>query len=489
MLSFLKQEKYKWLKKSKLYENFSEEEEDEDDEKTILIHCAPDEKNMYLLFKVIKFWDVYEFPELFYENIYNLKPIDFLRDPDIHLKELFNFLFSFITIDNNNLSDLCCKYNYFNALMFSEKKFPNKDYNDTIKNVNTCFIYGSFECFIYFFEEFVFDQKDYIYFFKTACHYNHLNILKVLEEKIKIKDLKIKNANYKILKFLFEKNITFDIQNFNLKIIKFYNENNLFLPSRILSDSLISGDLESFKYALKNGCQWNNEVDDKRPIKNILCLEYLKNKNQLDILDKYLIIERNIENIEVLVFIIENFNVYITTYQDWIYYFINNNYFEMYKYCIDLHEDNISLILTKAHIKKISEKGRIEFLEYISDIYNFRYFLFDKSFLKLACESDNLETVMFFCKKGFRFSEECVNIASRSLNLEILKYLYENNCPWDREIIKYLISDCNEKSYQCLKFCNQKGLIIRIQDLEYLSDSIEKDYYWYFYRYIQSNSL
>ena len=64
-LSLLNKKKYEWLKNSELFQTFADEEEDEEIE---AIYCKADENDLELLFRVIKFWGILDYPIEFFEN-------------------------------------------------------------------------------------------------------------------------------------------------------------------------------------------------------------------------------------------------------------------------------------------------------------------------------------------------------------------------------------------------------------------------------------
>uniref|UniRef100_A0A6C0AE94 Uncharacterized protein n=1 Tax=viral metagenome TaxID=1070528 RepID=A0A6C0AE94_9ZZZZ len=510
-LSLLNKKKYEWLKNSELFETFDDEEDDEEIE---AIYCKADENNLELLFAVIKFWGVFDYPINFFENIYNLKPFKYLKDNfDIHLKDLFDFLLAFISLESKNLMPLCCKYGFLEALKFSETIYAKE--NTYIKSLENCCIYGHIELFKYLFfksciPEEVFDQSSSdTNLFEIACKNGHLNIVKLIHKKAKPPkswfNVKFGCENFEVLKFLFEQGYPYDktvcallsTKN-NLKNLKYCHENNFPWDSRTLKNALINGSYECFKYAIENECIWtpdnihsyeNEMVYYACTSKNqgsIKCLKFLKKIGKYELNHGEALINAAYNNnLDAIKFILENYDLSDSPdnssikdfvsypFEKCIEYSIQFNYFEIFRYCLDFYKDKINIEILERDILKFALDGNMKFLNYLDEKYNFDNLIRNVNFLENACKSNNIECVKFFVEKGFIRSENCMLLSFN--NFEIVKYLYENNFLWDEQFIVKCISETTEESFKCLQFANDKGLIIK----NYYFDLILQKYYDY----------
>lgn len=488
-LSLLNKKKYEWLKNSELFETFADEEEDEEIE---AIYCKADENNLELLFRVIKFWGVLDYPIEFFENIYNLKPFKYLKDNfDIDLKKLFEFLLAFVSLKIENLIPLCCKYGILNALKFCEKIDTKQKLH--IKSLENCCIYGHIELFKYLI--FKSDVSNKVNLFEVACKNGNLDIVKLIHKNNKdlknIFHIKFGCEHLEVLKFLFEKGYSYDAEvcailssKNNLKNLKYCHENNFPWDSRTLKNALTNGSYDCFKYAIKNGCEWtpiNHENHENQMVYyactsksqgSIKCLEFLKKIGKYELNDGEAVINAAYNNnLDAIKFIVENYipsdsyhNLSIENFLDYpfescIDYSIKLNYIDIFKYCLEFYINKININVSKNDILKLASDGNMTFLNYLDGKYNFDIFIEDIKFLENACNSNNIECVKFFVDKGFIRSDKCMLYSCN--NFEIVKYLYDNNFPWNKEFVIKCISENTEESFKCLKFANSKGLIIR----------------------------
>ncbi len=73
---------------------------------------------------------------------------------------------------------------------------------------------------------------------------------------------------------------------------------------------------------------------------------------------------------------------------------------------------------------------------------------------KQSVEDGNVEFLKFMVENGCPFDKESCISASYNNNIDCLKYLHQNGCPWDKELCQYAASN---NSFDCLKYLHQNG--------------------------------
>jgi hypothetical protein len=89
---------------------------------------------------------------------------------------------------------------------------------------------------------------------------------------------------------------------------------------------------------------------------------------------------------------------------------------------------------------------------------------FDDSIMyEMLSSMNSIEYIEWLRNNGVEWTENSFETAMYSCSLKILKYLYENGCPFDRYSILNIALECNMKT-NCLKYLKSIGCVLNFAD-------------------------
>jgi hypothetical protein len=99
-----------------------------------------------------------------------------------------------------------------------------------------------------------------------------------------------------------------------------------------------------------------------------------------------------------------------------------------------------------------SEFGDIDSLKYLFSI-NCPYNICAS---RVASRNGHLECLKFIAThfQHDRFDEDCMYLASQKNQIDCMKYLHENGCPWHEETYRVAIEN---NSTECAQYCKENG--------------------------------
>ena len=396
-LDLLKKDKYNWLKKSDLYKSLIENSSDEENSTIInetldLKFCSKFTNNIKEFLEVSKFWMVTYYPKKFFDILHE-NPIESIK----YLIEIYEETKD----DFYNILIKSLKINILEVSKFicsiPQGKFIQKRMDYLIWTYELDEKYSSMYSNKFW--------KDY------ACNllakYNNLEGLKYLV-----------NKGYKVDKISFE----IAIQYGNFEIFKYLRNTLKNIKSNICKLASYYGHLNILKYAYEHKYKFG-EYSLYNAARNghLECLKYIhKNGGICAPLTVYMAVKNG--HLNCVKYLYENG-----------FYFSND-------------------ICSTAALY-----GTLDILIYLKE----KGFLCDSITLYNAVLNGNLEIIKYLKEHNFDpttltrelHKSACIR-ASKTRNLDILKYLDENGCPFSNAISIYVLINGN---LDVLKYLYEKG--------------------------------
>ena len=229
----------------------------------------------------------------------------------------------------------------------------------------------------------------------------------------------------------------------HLECLKFLHENGCPWNERTCDQAAKKNRLDCLKYLHKNGCPIGvNTINQAIKVKDLRILKYLceincpANCNNFNHAIK-------LNNIDALIYLHNKFGKQNHIYFNDIivkkkFLFLNFLLSNGYSYTI------YDIILT---IKENYFEGLKIFIE------NDNRFIMDEEIIGNAILKNNYEMINYLKKKGYYWDKLLYSYAFSKKSLDLVKYLYNNNCPLDKDLFIYIISHHNlEKIYDILDY-------------------------------------
>lgn len=367
----------------------------------------------------------------------------------------------------------------------------------------------------------------------NLCKTDILSVIK--NKKNKFNYRKVKIISLEFLKWLLNNNlrskyIFYSVaKGGNIECIKYCKEHE-FKWSEIIGIYLArSGNLESLKYAIEDGCTYNKNYICcyAARAKTSDCLKYLHfekkclwNKYTCEEASQfYSIINSNnfnssligyswtAKSLECLKFLHENNCPWDESV---IYSASKNGNFECMKYahknglklndehlCNSIYSVNFTkcnlsslqcvkycynhgVILNKFNIISAIEVNSLDILKYLFK----KNCPFNSEILcSIAAKYNSLDCLKYLHEKGYKWNEKTCKYAAKYGRIKILKYLHQNNCPWDNMVSLAAVSfyngmkNKNEKNkIKCIRYLIKSGCSYDKKDLLSKSKNLIKKY-------------
>ena len=157
-----------------------------------------------------------------------------------------------------------------------------------------------------------------------------------------------------------------------------------------------------------------------------------------------------IGNLEIIIYLYEMYKLYILKDSESCMNAIKNNHTNVLRWLLshgfECNEDIISYVALY---------GEFELLKWIhSTIYTTKSIPWIEKISTCATKSGNLEMLKYLHENGCPWDKYTCSRAAEYEYLEILKYLHENGCPWDEDTCSYA---AEYGYFELLKYAHENG--------------------------------
>lgn len=378
----LSHEEYSWLKESDFYNSLDHSSNLED---LNLIYCSKYTEDIDLFLDVTNFWGMNSYPHEFFDLIFKEKPVVKLTELyEITKSTFYKSLLSILSkevIDGSSVN-IAARDGNIHFL-----KYLYYEHHDLIKNnIYSIVVVGNLKCIKYIYENFIEKYSGAKFSEKTGDSSSHNTKPYIFSEFWNVHSFYGSISDLESLKFLHK---TF-LDNFGTEKRCPWNE---------LTTSYAAGYLDSLKYAIDDGCHISYLVSR---INKPDVLEFLHQRG-------YPLPEMTPECID------DNLEC--------IKYLVKNGI-------------NWSIITSNS----AALNGDLEILEYVCE----NGCPFSSETFENAISSGNIKCLEYLHQKCIRdgvvplWNKQVINDAGIKGNLEALKFLHKNGCPYDKNNIMFM---------------------------------------------------
>ena len=455
----------------------------------------------------ILFWNNADlnYIKLLHENGYSVSREEYIYAVKISNLEIFKFIHELYLkthsskiLKDTNIFNTAIKYNsnelinylidngfYWDNYTFSEAvqnnnlelfirlhklsiSYPERANSDKESNFwkNKCYEYAinnkNYEIFEYLISH---NNKFNTYRCIQICIENNdfetINYLYKLKFEIKIRDNLLNDCinknNLPILQSIFKIYELDDIECQNIEVSKVINNNNLDMLAFLNENNLLKN--EHFYSYIKKCIKINNF--------NILkfLFEILKNENfnlkDIQITDIYDCIRNN--NLDMIKFLHENATlVFCSKYIDKC---IESNLLDIASFLLKIKDCNEDIFKFYDRVLKCIEKENLTFLKLICnnsnksiiehdmifynfyDCNNFELMQYLYDYISFEKEVKLDDDYIYFNEVKYLWNSDLMLVALKGKNVEFFKFLIQNGCRYNNDIILNLILKCNNKFF------------------------------------------